>query len=126
METVGVIGLGKIGLRVADNLVKSDYRVVGYRRHAMMEFVSLGGEAADSPAHVAAAAAIVFSCLPSAQAPGAARPRPLGAFAARAGAGTAMRDRAAELFERRIDTGLGEHDVAVMVDMLPAFPRAGR
>jgi 3-hydroxyisobutyrate dehydrogenase-like beta-hydroxyacid dehydrogenase len=68
METVGVIGLGKIGLRIADNLIKSGYRVVGYRRHAMTEFVRLGGEPADSPADVGAAADIVFSCLPSAQA----------------------------------------------------------
>jgi len=68
METVGVIGLGRIGLRVADNLIKSGYRVVGYRRHAMTEFVSLGGKAADSPAEVGAAADIVFSCLPSAEA----------------------------------------------------------
>ena len=68
METVGVIGLGQIGLRIADNLIKSGYRVVGYRRHAMTEFASLGGEPADSPADVGAAADIVFSSLPSAQA----------------------------------------------------------
>jgi 3-hydroxyisobutyrate dehydrogenase len=68
IETVGVIGLGKIGLRIADNLIKSGYRVVGCWRHAMTEFVSLGGKAADSPADVGAAADIVFSCLPSAQA----------------------------------------------------------
>jgi hypothetical protein len=68
IETVGVIGLGKIGLRIADNLLKSGYRVVGCWRHAMTEFVSLGGKAADSPAEVGAAADIVLSCLPSAQA----------------------------------------------------------
>jgi 3-hydroxyisobutyrate dehydrogenase-like beta-hydroxyacid dehydrogenase len=68
METVGVIGLGKIGPRIADNLIKSGYRVVGYRRRAMTEFVNLGGKPADSPADVGAAADIVFSCLPSAQA----------------------------------------------------------
>lgn len=68
METIGVIGLGKIGLRVADNLIESGHRVVGYRRHAMTEFVSLGGEAGESPADVGAAADIVFSCLPSAHA----------------------------------------------------------
>ena len=65
---VGVIGLGKIGLRVADNLIKSGYRVVGYRRHAMTEFASLGGKPARSPADVGAAADIAFSCRPSAQA----------------------------------------------------------
>jgi 3-hydroxyisobutyrate dehydrogenase-like beta-hydroxyacid dehydrogenase len=68
METVGVVGLGRIGLRIADNLIKSGYRVVGYRRNAMTEFMDLGGKPADSPADVGAAADIVFSCLPSAQA----------------------------------------------------------
>jgi 3-hydroxyisobutyrate dehydrogenase-like beta-hydroxyacid dehydrogenase len=68
METVGVIGRGKIGLRIADNLIKSEYRVVGCRRHAMTEFARLGGKPADSPADVGAAADIVFSCLSSAQA----------------------------------------------------------
>ena len=38
------------------------------------------------------------------------------AFAASAGVATPMRDRAAELFEHCIDMGLGEHDVAIMVD----------
>jgi 3-hydroxyisobutyrate dehydrogenase-like beta-hydroxyacid dehydrogenase len=68
METVGVIGLGRIGLRIAENLIKSGYRVVGYRRNAMTEFASLGGKPADSPADVGAAADTVFSCLPSADA----------------------------------------------------------
>jgi 3-hydroxyisobutyrate dehydrogenase-like beta-hydroxyacid dehydrogenase len=48
------------------------------------------------------------------------------AIAASAGVATPMRDRAAELFERCIDMGLGEHDVAIMVDVLSALPRAGR
>jgi 3-hydroxyisobutyrate dehydrogenase-like beta-hydroxyacid dehydrogenase len=45
------------------------------------------------------------------------------AFAASAGVATPMRDRAAELFRRCIDMGLGEHDVAIMVDVLSACPR---
>ena len=32
METVGLIGVGKIGLPIAENLIKSGYRVLGYRR----------------------------------------------------------------------------------------------
>ena len=32
METVGVIGIGRIGLPVSENLIKSGYRVLGYRR----------------------------------------------------------------------------------------------
>jgi len=45
------------------------------------------------------------------------------AFAASTGVATPMRDRAAELFRRCIDMGLGEHDVAIMVDVLSACPR---
>ena len=32
METVGLVGVGKIGLPISENLIKSGYRVVGYRR----------------------------------------------------------------------------------------------
>jgi 3-hydroxyisobutyrate dehydrogenase len=65
METVGVIGVGKIGLPIAANLIKSGYRVLGYRRSSMAEFEMVGGIAARSPADIGAQADIVFSCLPS-------------------------------------------------------------
>ena len=52
--------------------------------------------------------------------------RTVDAFAANAGVATPMRDRAAELFEGCIDMGLGEHHVAIMVDVLSAFPRTAR
>ena len=32
MNTVGLVGIGKIGLPVADNLIKNGYRVVGFSR----------------------------------------------------------------------------------------------
>ena len=32
METVGLVGIGKIGLPTSENLIKSGYRVLGYRR----------------------------------------------------------------------------------------------
>ncbi len=64
-ETVGVIGVGKIGLPIAHNLVKSGYRVLGYRRHPMTEFEKIGGIPARSPAEIGAQADIVFSCMPS-------------------------------------------------------------
>ena len=32
METIGFVGVGKIGLPIAENLIKSGYRVLGYRR----------------------------------------------------------------------------------------------
>ena len=68
METVGLIGIGKIGLPIAENLIKSGYRVVGYRRSAMTDFEQTGGIPAGSPAEVAAQADIVLTCLPSAKA----------------------------------------------------------
>jgi 3-hydroxyisobutyrate dehydrogenase len=68
METIGLIGVGKIGLPIAENLIKSGYRVLGYRRSPMPEFEKLGGVVARSPADVAAQADIVFSCLPSSEA----------------------------------------------------------
>jgi 3-hydroxyisobutyrate dehydrogenase-like beta-hydroxyacid dehydrogenase len=68
METIGFIGVGKIGLPISQNLIKSGHRVVGYRRSSLAEFESLGGVAARSAADVGAQAEIVFSCLPSTEA----------------------------------------------------------
>jgi 3-hydroxyisobutyrate dehydrogenase-like beta-hydroxyacid dehydrogenase len=65
METVGFVGVGKIGMPISQNLIKSGYRVVGYRRSALDEFVKIGGVAARSAAEVGGQADIVFSCLPS-------------------------------------------------------------
>ena len=65
MNTVGLVGIGKIGLPVAANLIKSGYRVVGYRRSSLAEFENVGGVAARSAADVGAAADIVLTCLPS-------------------------------------------------------------
>lgn len=68
METVGLIGLGKIGLPIAENLIKSGYRVLGYRRSSMADFEKIGGIPARSPADVGTQADIVLTCLPSAEA----------------------------------------------------------
>jgi len=67
-ETVGVVGVGKIGLPIAENLIKSGYRVLGYRRSSLAELEKVGGIPARSPADIGAQADIVFSCLPSSQA----------------------------------------------------------
>ena len=45
-------------------------------------------------------------------------------MADRAGVATPLLDRAVELYERCIAMGLGEHDNAVMVDVIGAMPRA--
>ncbi len=68
METVGFVGVGKIGLPISENLIKSGYRVLGYRRGSLADFEKLGGVPARSPAEIGAQAEIVFSCLPSSQA----------------------------------------------------------
>ena len=68
METVGLVGVGKIGTPIAQNLIDSGYRVLGFRRGSLAEFEKIGGIAARSPADIAAEADIVFSCLPSSEA----------------------------------------------------------
>ena len=68
METIGFIGVGKIGLLISENLIKSGYRVLGYRRSSLTEFEKIGGVPAKSPADVGSQADIVFSCVPSTEA----------------------------------------------------------
>jgi 3-hydroxyisobutyrate dehydrogenase len=68
MQTIGVVGVGKIGLPVAENLIKSGYRVLGYRRSSLADFEKIGGIPARSPAEIGAQADIVLSCVPSADA----------------------------------------------------------
>jgi 3-hydroxyisobutyrate dehydrogenase-like beta-hydroxyacid dehydrogenase len=68
METVGFVGVGKIGMPIAQNLINSGYRVLGYRRSSLAEFEKIGGIAVSSPAEIGAQADIVFSCLPSSEA----------------------------------------------------------
>jgi 3-hydroxyisobutyrate dehydrogenase-like beta-hydroxyacid dehydrogenase len=68
METIGFVGVGKIGLPIAENLIKSGYRVLGYRRSSLADFEKIGGVPARSPAEIAAQTDIVFSCLPSTEA----------------------------------------------------------
>lgn len=65
METIGFVGVGKIGMPISENLIKSGWRVVGYRRSSLAEFEKIGGVPAKSAAEVGAQADIVLSCLPS-------------------------------------------------------------
>ena len=50
---IGLIGIGQLGLAIAEVLLKAGYRVLGYRRSAMDEFIKLGGSAASSVIEVA-------------------------------------------------------------------------
>src|ERR1700730_5463821 len=68
METIGFVGVGKSGLPISENLIKSGYRVVGFRRSSLAEFEKIGGVPARAAADVGAQADIVFSCLPSPEA----------------------------------------------------------
>ena len=68
MQTIGLVGVGKIGLPVAENLIKSGFRVIGYRRSPMPEFEKVGGVVARSPADVGAQSEVVLTCLPSSEA----------------------------------------------------------
>src|SRR5262249_29542292 len=68
MNTVGLVGIGKIGLPVADNLIKSGSRGVGYRRSSLAAFEKIGGVPARSAADVGTQADVVLTCLPSTEA----------------------------------------------------------
>jgi 3-hydroxyisobutyrate dehydrogenase-like beta-hydroxyacid dehydrogenase len=68
METIGFVGVGKIGMPISENLIKSGRRVVGYRRSSLADFEKIGGVPARSAAEVGAQADIVLSCLPSTEA----------------------------------------------------------
>ena len=65
MQTIGFIGVGKIGTEISKHLLGAGYRVLGYRRSSLAEFEAIGGISANSPAAVGERADIVFSCLPS-------------------------------------------------------------
>jgi 3-hydroxyisobutyrate dehydrogenase len=63
-KKIGLIGVGRMGFAMAQNLIAAGYSVTGYRRSAMDAFVTAGGIAAASPAEVVAASDLVFTCLP--------------------------------------------------------------
>jgi 3-hydroxyisobutyrate dehydrogenase len=65
MDTIGFVGIGKIGFPICENLIKKGYRVLGYRRSSLAAFAKLGGIPAKSPADIGSQADTVFTCLPS-------------------------------------------------------------
>jgi putative dehydrogenase len=66
MDRVGVIGLGKMGLPIARNLMVRGFHVTGYRRSGSPELLKEGGEVAASAAEVAAEADVILSIVPAA------------------------------------------------------------
>jgi 3-hydroxyisobutyrate dehydrogenase len=67
MQRVGVIGLGKMGLPIALNLMERGFAVVGHRRHPSPELIEAGGTFVGSPAEVAAQSDVLLSILPDAR-----------------------------------------------------------
>jgi len=66
MDRVGVIGLGKMGLPIARNLMVRGFHVTGYRRSGSPELLREGGTVASSAAEVAAEADVILSIVPTA------------------------------------------------------------
>lgn len=62
-KTVGIVGVGALGLASARNLIQRGHRVVGYRRSPMHEFSAVGGIPASSPADVARQSDFVITFL---------------------------------------------------------------
>ena len=64
-ETVACIGMGLLGSALAENLIRADFTVRGYdvAPGRVREHVERGGVAAGSPADAARGAAIVLTCL---------------------------------------------------------------
>jgi putative dehydrogenase len=68
MDRVGMIGLGKMGMPIARNLMERGFEVIGYRRSGSPELIAAGGTAAASPAAVAEQAGVLLSIVPDARA----------------------------------------------------------
>ncbi len=68
MQRVGVIGLGKMGMPIARNLIERGFEVIGYRRHQSPELIEAGGAMARSAAEAADGADVLLSILPDASA----------------------------------------------------------
>ena len=64
---VGFIGLGKMGKPMATNLLRKGFPLTVHNRSrgAVEEMVSMGADAATSPAEVTEASDVVLTCLPS-------------------------------------------------------------
>jgi putative dehydrogenase len=68
VQNIGIIGLGKMGMPIARNLLAKGFGVIGFRRTPSDELDAAGGKRAESPADVAAQADVLLSILPDAAA----------------------------------------------------------
>jgi len=95
---VAVIGLGRMGLPIARNLVERGFAVTGYRRSPGSELAAAGGTVAASAAEAVAGAAVIISILPDAAAVEAVVTGPAGTL-------TALRPGAVHIEMSTIDVG---------------------
>jgi len=68
VQSVGVVGLGQIGLPLAKNMLEAGLNVVGTNRSGSPAFESAGGKWVSSPATVARECDVVITVLPSEEA----------------------------------------------------------
>ena len=68
IERVGLIGVGKLGLAIAERLMAAGFAVTGYRRGSLDGLIAAGGTAAASIREAAQRSDVVLTCLPSAAA----------------------------------------------------------
>jgi 3-hydroxyisobutyrate dehydrogenase-like beta-hydroxyacid dehydrogenase len=66
MKKVGVIGLGNIGSKVAENLLAAQFTVYGYSPSKKDGFINSGGKWAESVGDLASQVEVIIHCLPSA------------------------------------------------------------
>jgi 3-hydroxyisobutyrate dehydrogenase len=64
-QKIGILGLGKIGRAIGENLLKEGYPVLAVRRPSTEDFTSVGGELVDSAAELANASDVLITCLPT-------------------------------------------------------------
>ena len=66
--TIGIVGVGNMGLPLARNLIGGGFKVLGYRRGSMDGFLAAGGVPVNSPQELAAECDVVITILPSVEA----------------------------------------------------------
>lgn len=64
MHRVGMIGLGRMGMPIARNLLERGFEVIGFRRQGSPELVAAGGTSVGSAAEVAERADVLLSIVP--------------------------------------------------------------
>lgn len=64
LKTIGIVGVGAMGLAMARKLMEAGHEVIGYRRSGLDDFTAAGGIAAGSSGEVAERADVILVCLP--------------------------------------------------------------